>query len=870
MSIKLIWRVVNFLIIIIILTNYLPSNAESYKNEDIFINQKQIDNAYRFNVNGLIYLHLEGNASQIGFQHGSLLALEIVDLITRISNIIHNNPIFHIIEIDHNSTIYEKISKLWWNFLRNQINKIYWDRFPDDYKIEIKGIAKGVQTQGIKVHGKDVDYIDILTINQYTQYMSKVTSLNEGFHPLRFFYNSIKNLIPNKQINVDKFINVFADFSQFHHCSAFIATGDATTNGQIVVSQELQIGAWWIPYYSEQRCNVIIDIIPSTGYRFMMSTGPGQIWSGENYYQNEKGIVLVDTTAPQGLWTNRGYSMAIRTRRAAQYSSSIDDALFFLKDKNDGVWSAVYLLGDIKTGEIVRFEQALYNSKEYRKSDGYFWSANNAEDIGVRAEAYGFSPKDIITRFKNRLLSLKGIDTFEYTTFRYTPRERDKKFEELGDKYYGVIDTEIVKNKIMNEEPICNRWASDLKVSDTNLINNNSFWEYWGNCGENIWNISFMTNNLIGEDGPPVGWVLVNGMPEKHNYKIPINNYEEESGNYELTWKYDFSKNNSGKNAWFANLIQCNNSVFAAASNGIVYSINIFTGKINWKQKINNYDNYTCINAKGDKVFLGLINESLAVEANTGEIIWRNNQTTYLYSKSVILDDKIFFGSRYGDIYALNITNGKLIWSIQLTKYTLYLTADEINNGIIATCGERCYSINSDNGNIIWDFKIDGLILSSAKIFENNLYFGSTNTNIYAIDAENGELKWKNKTGWSIQSTPDVLENIVYTGSMDHNLYAFDANNGKNIWSFTCNAAIRSAPFADGEFVFFGCDDGRFYMLNRTDGTLIWHYAPGFTIEDDIHNYVTTSIVSDCIVINKQVLISANGEIFCLSFSKND
>ena len=54
-------------------------------------------------------------------------------------------------------------------------------------------------------------------------------------------------------------------------------------------------------------------------------------------------------------------------------------------------------------------------------------------------------------------------------------------------------------------------------------------------------------------------------------------------------------------------------------------------------------------------------------------------------------------------------------------------------------------------------------------------------------------------------------------------------------------------------------------MLNRTDGTLIWYYAPGFTIDDDIHNYLTTSIVSDCIVINKQVLTSANGEIFCLS-----
>src|SRR5579872_595732 len=40
-----------------------------------------IEPGYRFERGGWTYVHLEGSPSQIGFQHGSLLAIEIADLV---------------------------------------------------------------------------------------------------------------------------------------------------------------------------------------------------------------------------------------------------------------------------------------------------------------------------------------------------------------------------------------------------------------------------------------------------------------------------------------------------------------------------------------------------------------------------------------------------------------------------------------------------------------------------------------------------------------------------------------------------------------------------------------------------------------------
>jgi outer membrane protein assembly factor BamB len=105
---------------------------------------------------------------------------------------------------------------------------------------------------------------------------------------------------------------------------------------------------------------------------------------------------------------------------------------------------------------------------------------------------------------------------------------------------------------------------------------------------------------------------------------------------------------------------------------------------------------------------------------------------------------------------------------------------------------------------------------------------------------------------------------MVFIGSLDGNFYALDKETGSLHWYFTCKSAIHSNPYCYGDNVFFGCDDGRLYSINKKSGDLEWTFSPGYSINNDANNYITTPIVSDPIVEDGIVYFSVKGKIFAL------
>jgi len=65
-------------------------------------------------------------------------------------------------------------------------------------------------------------------------------------------------------------------------------------------------------------------------------------------------------------------------------------------------------------------------------------------------------------------------------------------------------------------------------------------------------------------------------------------------------------------------------------------------------------------------------------------------------------------------------------------------------------------------------------------------------------------------------------------------------------------------------YVFFGSDDGRFYALNRTTGKPVWFFAPEYSLQGDVYNYITTPVLSNPIVYDKTVFLGVKGHIFAL------
>ena len=103
---------------------------------------------WRFPQDGWIVVHVEGTPYERGYQHGRLLAHEIVDFCHTIAKL-------------RSAHAPDKA----WHDLRLFVNALFLRRFDNEYLREMQGIADGAAAAGAKFDGRLLDLIDIVVIN---------------------------------------------------------------------------------------------------------------------------------------------------------------------------------------------------------------------------------------------------------------------------------------------------------------------------------------------------------------------------------------------------------------------------------------------------------------------------------------------------------------------------------------------------------------------------------------------------------------------------------------------------------------------------------------------------------------------------------
>ena len=68
--------------------------------------------------------------------------------------------------------------------------------------------------------------------------------------------------------------------------------------------------------YHAYHYNVWLDIKPSHGHRVLMQTYPGGVMSGLDYYMNDRGMIVCETTLAQTRFDAAGIPLVDRIRRA--------------------------------------------------------------------------------------------------------------------------------------------------------------------------------------------------------------------------------------------------------------------------------------------------------------------------------------------------------------------------------------------------------------------------------------------------------------------------------------------------------------------------------------------------------------------------
>ena len=334
--------------------------------------KQQLQGSYRFARHGWIYVHLEGPPDRLGFQHGYLLAPEIEDLLRVLKPFLQHT------------------TKHDWQFYREASERILWPKIDAEFQREIDGIVAGSAARGVRL-----DRWDIVALN--------------AIEELPYYY------VPW----LDKQQGRAASTHSPGNCSAFIATGSYTKDHRIVMGHNN-----WTNYVTGSRWNIIFDLKPAGGYRMLMDGLPGVITSDDDFGVNSAGMMVTETTITGfELFDPRGTPEFYRSRKALQYSNSIDDYVRIMLDGNNGGYANDWLIGDNKTGEIALFELGLKEHSLRRTKDGYFVGSNFPVD-----------PK--LTRVET---------SFDVNNQQNSPNARKARWEQLMARNRGVIDIEAAK-----------------------------------------------------------------------------------------------------------------------------------------------------------------------------------------------------------------------------------------------------------------------------------------------------------------------------------------------------------------------------------------------------------------------------------------
>lgn len=313
-------------------------------------------NSARLDVNGWIMVRAKGKPYQIGFQNGSLLANEIYDAIEALK------------------LTGEAYGRNWQFFCETALN-LFWPKLTEEYKQEIHGIVDGVMACKIR----NVHLQDIVALNGYFDSVS--------YH---YWLKSKEKAAP-------------LPYARAEHCSAFIATGDATADGKIVLAHNT-----WFQYLPGARYNIILDISPAVGKRFIMQAMPGTISSGTDWYLSEAGLIIAETTITGMTTFNPSGLPYFLARKAIQYAKNIDGWMKVMIDRNNGGYADDWLIGDIRTSEIALLELGTFGHKIERTRNGAFVGSNVATSAEVRSETkmdYGNNSSTCLAR-QQRLMEL--------------------------------------------------------------------------------------------------------------------------------------------------------------------------------------------------------------------------------------------------------------------------------------------------------------------------------------------------------------------------------------------------------------------------------------------------------------------------------
>ena len=248
------------------------------------------------------------------------------------------------------------------------------------------------------------------------------------------------------------------------------------------------------------------------------------------------------------------------------------------------------------------------------------------------------------------------------------------------------------------------------------------------------------------------------GEEAKHWLSLPFEQKTYGASNQALRPNFDVNKEYANvKRVWhkalkggiYSTPVTDGKSLFIGDDVGVMYSLNLRSGKTNWS-------------------------------FDTGMRI---------VGSPAVSEGVVVFGSANYNIYGLDAETGKELWHI--TTQQAVMGAATIHEGIAYIGGGdgRMFAIDIKTGDVKWSFdELKNYVLTRPLVYNDKLYFGCWDTYMYALNLTDGSLAWKwNNGNGNTKLSPASVWPVAANGKLfitapDRYFTCLDAETGEQIW----------------------------------------------------------------------------------------
>ncbi len=194
----------------------------------------------------------------------------------------------------------------------------------------------------------------------------------------------------------------------------------------------------------------------------------------------------------------------------------------------------------------------------------------------------------------------------------------------------------------------------------------------------------------------------------------------------------------------------------------------------------------------------------------------------------VVVDGRVVFATRDGDLVALDIASGKPAWRAKVEAG--FEAAPTCAQGLvlIADLGGVVHAVAFKDGKKIWSHETEGgsEIKASVAAASGTALVGSYDGTLHALSLTDGKRQWTHESEAQIHATCAVLDGVAYVAGCDGHFRGLDIQTGSVRLDVPFGGYTAASPAIAGGVAVFGTFGNEVVAIGIAKKAVIWRYVP--------------------------------------------